>query len=72
MFQINAWANEILRPPLDNGTDYAWWDVQEKAIASLTAIVAVDHDLVTGMRTEIHDLHNWYENKPAASQASGK
>ena len=39
LFQINAWANEIQRPPLDYGTDYPWWDVQEVAIASTALTV---------------------------------
>jgi hypothetical protein len=44
----------------------------DKAIDSLTAIVAVDHDAVIGIRAEVHDLHQWLEAKTPASQAAGK
>jgi hypothetical protein len=40
LFQINAWANEIQRPPLDYGTDYPWWDVREVAITPAKLQVA--------------------------------
>jgi len=40
LFQINAWANEIQQPPLDYGTDYPWWDVQEVAITPAKLQVA--------------------------------
>ena len=40
LFQINAWANEIQRPPLDYGTGYPWWDVQEVAITPAKLQVA--------------------------------
>ena len=44
----------------------------DASLSSLSAIVSVDHDAVITMKSEIHDLHNWYENKPASSQAAGK
>ena len=40
LFEIDASANEILRPPLDHGTGNPWWDVPEPAIAPATLTVA--------------------------------
>ena len=44
----------------------------DASLSSLTAIVAVDHDVVTGMKVEIDDLHSWLKNKTEANQAAGK
>ena len=44
----------------------------DKDIDSLTATVAADHDIIIGIRAEVHDLHQWFENKTPANQAAGK
>ena len=40
LFEIDAGASEILRPPLDYGTGYPWWDVPENAIDNASLTVA--------------------------------
>ena len=40
VFQISAGASEILRPPLDYGPTYPWWDVPAPAIAPAALKVA--------------------------------
>ena len=40
LFEVDANATEILRPPLDYGTGYPWWDVAGKAVDNASLQVA--------------------------------
>ncbi len=40
LFVIDASASEILRPPMDYGPGYPWWDVPENAIDNASLTVA--------------------------------
>jgi len=40
LFEIDAGATEILRPPLDYEPAYPWWDVPAKAVDNATLLVA--------------------------------
>ena len=42
------------------------------AIASVSAIAAADHDIVSKMSVQVSDLHDWLKAKTQDSQDKGK
>ena len=44
----------------------------DAAIASVSAIAAADHDIVSKMSVQVSDLHDWLKAKTQDSQDKGK